>query len=321
MSTTRTQSLPAGVVGTAVGAELTRPALRRLRWAVRATLTLGVIASVAANVLHARPNPISQTIAAWPPCALLMTIELIARVPVYRRMLAALRLAATAVIAGIAAWISYTHMAAVAAAFGEVGLAPRLLPISVDGLVIVASVSLVELTGRVRVLDRAVTVAARPSPSAVPPGGTAQVDGNRCAPSPGRGSAGGTDPTVSSQPRLAVVADLSADAPTPILDGDRGPAGQFAETGVDQAGPGTGAEGADVEGDDVTGTPSHTADAVVYWLRRDPTLQPADIAAKLGRSKRTVRRYWPRDDTDQPPIQRVNGHRLDRPFDDEPDPG
>ena len=50
------------------------PQLRRIRWAVRATLLLGVSASVAANVLHAQPNIISQTISAWPPLALLLTV-------------------------------------------------------------------------------------------------------------------------------------------------------------------------------------------------------------------------------------------------------
>src|SRR5918998_74530 len=122
--------------------------LRRVRWAVRAVLTLGVAASVAANVLHADPNPIAQAIAAWPPLALLLTVELISRVPVYRRSLAAVRLGATAAIAGIAAWVSYWHMAAVAARYGETGAAASyLLPLSVDGLVIVASVSLVEIAG------------------------------------------------------------------------------------------------------------------------------------------------------------------------------
>ncbi len=95
------------------------PQLRRVRWGVRATLTLGVAASVAANVLHAQPNPISQTIAAWPPLALLLTVELISRVPVHRRSLAAARLVATAAIAGIAAWVSYWHMVGVAARYGE----------------------------------------------------------------------------------------------------------------------------------------------------------------------------------------------------------
>ncbi|MDG4803169.1 hypothetical protein O7618_21900 [Micromonospora sp. WMMD980] len=78
--------------------------LTRLRWAVRAVLALGVAASIAANVLHARPNLISQVIAAWPPLALLLTVELISRVPADRRGLAAARLIAAAVIAGIAAW-------------------------------------------------------------------------------------------------------------------------------------------------------------------------------------------------------------------------
>lgn len=125
------------------------PQLRRVRWAVRATLALGVAASVVANILHAQENPISQAIAAWPPLALLLTVELISRVPVHRRSLAFARLAATATIAGIAAWVSYWHMAGVAAKYGERGASPYLLPLSVDGLIVVASICLVELSGRI----------------------------------------------------------------------------------------------------------------------------------------------------------------------------
>ncbi len=123
--------------------------LIRLRWGVRAVLTLGVAASVTANVLHARPHPISQAIAAWPPVALLLTVELISRVPVHHRGLATVRILATAAIAGIAAWVSYWHMAGVAARYGETGASPYLLPLSVDGLIVVASVCLVELAGRI----------------------------------------------------------------------------------------------------------------------------------------------------------------------------
>lgn len=130
-----------------------REQLGRMRWAVRGTLALGVAASVAANVLHAQPNPVSQTIAGWPPLALLVTIELISRVPVHRRGLAAVRLAAAAVLAGIAAWVSYWHMVAVVARYGETGAAPYLIPVSVDGLVVVASVCLVELAGRIRTAE------------------------------------------------------------------------------------------------------------------------------------------------------------------------
>jgi hypothetical protein len=149
--------------------------LRRLRWAVRLVLLAGVAASVAANVLHANPNPVSQAIAAWPPLALLVTVELIARVPVHRRWLAVIRWTATGVIAGIAAWVSYWHMVGVSARYGETGGTPYLLPLSVDGLVVVASISLVELSGRIRTHtdpapaptidreDQAVTHPARPA--------------------------------------------------------------------------------------------------------------------------------------------------------------
>jgi Protein of unknown function (DUF2637) len=149
------------------------PQLRRVRWAVRTTLTLGVAASVAANVLHALPNPISQAIAAWPPLALLLAVELISRVPMHRRSLAYSRLVATAAIASIAAWVSYWHMAGVASRYGETGASAYLLPLSVDGLIVVASVCLVELAGRIRDLeqrkmDRAEAAAAAPVPPPTP---------------------------------------------------------------------------------------------------------------------------------------------------------
>lgn len=124
--------------------------LRRVRWAVRATLLLGVAASVVANVLHARDNPISQSIAAWPPLALLIIIELIPRVPITKSGRAFCRVCAAAVIAGIAAWVSYWHMAGVAARYGEQGSSPYLLPLSVDGLIVVAGICLAELAGRIR---------------------------------------------------------------------------------------------------------------------------------------------------------------------------
>jgi len=134
--------------------------LKRLRWVVRLVLALGVAASVAANILHANPNPISQTISAWPPLALLLTIELVSRIPVNRWYMATIRIAATVAIAGIAGWVSYWHMVAVAARYGEVGNSAYLLPITVDGLIVVASVSLVELAGRIRIIEAPLPAAA-----------------------------------------------------------------------------------------------------------------------------------------------------------------
>src|SRR3954468_3739448 len=140
--------------------------LRRVRWAVRATLLLRVAASAVANVPPPLANPISQAIAAWPPLALLLTVELISRVPVHRRWLAYARLVATATIAGIAAWVSYWHMAGVAARYGETGASPYLLPLSVDGLIVVASICLVELGGRIAAVEGAARAAARPATEA-----------------------------------------------------------------------------------------------------------------------------------------------------------
>jgi hypothetical protein len=124
--------------------------LRRVRTGVRLTLLLGVLVSITANVLHANPNPISQAVAAWAPVALLLSVELISRVPAHHPAMAFLRLAATITIAGIAAWVSYWHMVGVAVTYGETGLTPYLLPISVDGLIVVASISLIEIGGRIR---------------------------------------------------------------------------------------------------------------------------------------------------------------------------
>lgn len=137
--------------------------LRRVRWAVRATLTFGVAASVAANVLHAQQNPISQAIASWPPLALLLTVELVSRIPMHRPLLAVVRVLATAVISGIAAYVSYWHMVGVAARYGETDASPYLLPVSVDGLIVVASICLVELASRIRLLEEP----AAPAPSTV----------------------------------------------------------------------------------------------------------------------------------------------------------
>jgi hypothetical protein len=124
--------------------------LLRVRRGVRAALALGIAASLGANVLHADANVVSRLIAAWPPAALAITVELISRVPVASRSLAALRLVAAASVAGIAAVISYTHMRSVAIAYGEDGLTATIMPLSVDGMAVVASICLVEIARRVR---------------------------------------------------------------------------------------------------------------------------------------------------------------------------
>ncbi|GAB2626303.1 hypothetical protein GCM10027087_81290 [Paractinoplanes abujensis] len=141
--------------------------LKRIGWGTRGVFALGIAASLAGNVLHAADSPVSKAISAWSPLALLLAVELISRVPARRGWTSYVRLGATGVIAGIAAWVSYWHMVAVASRYGETDASPYLLPLSVDGLIIVASISLVEIGGRIRALTEAEVPAAAPAPTPV----------------------------------------------------------------------------------------------------------------------------------------------------------
>lgn len=125
---------------------MTLPQLRRLRHAVRAALALALAVSLAANVLHASDDAVSRCIAAWPPIALMLSAELISRVPASSKLMSVSRIAATLVIAGIAAWISYWHMTAVAGGHGEDNHGSKYMwALTVDGLAVVASICLVEI--------------------------------------------------------------------------------------------------------------------------------------------------------------------------------
>ncbi|WP_435204949.1 DUF2637 domain-containing protein [Micromonospora sp. bgisy143] len=308
--------------------------LTRLRWAVRAVLTLGVTASIAANVLHARPNLISQVIAAWPPLALLLTVELISRVPADRRALVAARLIAAAVIAGIAAWVSYWHMVGVAARYGETDAAASyLLPISVDGLVVVASISLVEIAGRIRTPLVSAVDGQQPAATPTPTPSSTAEPRNREAPAPAARPIRAADNRcvrtgndASASPRTTASRDTdSSHRDTDRLRSSRSrttgspasPAENSAERDRVKLPAGT----EEAERDTIEGqghapvadggrssaeVPSDTAGAVAYWYRYDPSLHPADIATRIGRSERTVRRYWP------PGRRTANGHDPSR---------
>jgi hypothetical protein len=168
-----------------------------IRWGVRGVLALGVAASTVANILHAEPNGISRTIAAWPPLALLLTIELMARIPVHRLWLAVARLGAAGLIASIAAYVSYNHMAGVALRYGEASDAAHLLPLSVDGLIVVASICLVELGGRIRTAsEQPRTVETIPE---APPEPKQPRDPDKAPAKPRSGTAGGDDSAAQRQ--------------------------------------------------------------------------------------------------------------------------
>jgi hypothetical protein len=303
------------------------PQLRRVRWAVRATLVLGVAASVVANILHAQDNPISQAIAAWPPLALLLTVELISRVPVHRRSLAFARLLATATIAGIAAWVSYWHMAGVAARYGETGASPFLLPLSVDGLIVVASICLVELGGRISSLEAEAIAATKaqavgqlvdsdaPGLSSVPAASAPGVRRNPATaaalaevaaalPRTGLPKTRGAEvsafaPTLTRQTaRVAAPAQTASTAgPTraaiPTQTTRAAGAGRASTAGAKTAKGRAPASGAAKPAAKARRTPAETIEAAAEIKSRRPEITEAELAAKLGISAsrwRTIRR-------------------------------
>ncbi|NED50961.1 DUF2637 domain-containing protein [Micromonospora aurantiaca] len=300
--------------------------LRPLRWAVRAVLTLGVAASIAANVLHARPNLISQLIAAWPPLALLLTVELISRVPSHRRSLAALRLLATAAIAGIAGWVSYWHMVGVAARYGEIDAgASYLLPISVDGLVVVASISLVEITGRIRAGTGWPTPTQQPTAPQDRPGHHApRTSADRTTrrrtprlteavtetkPMATFASPGAVSTPASPRGQAASTHSAGSPGRPPRPDREDVPGGSEesraagGRAGRTPTGHGRTAATTPADQDSAAQVAAATPAAVAYWYQQDPSMHPAQIAERIGRSERTVRRYWP-----PAKLQRANAH-------------
>lgn len=138
--------------------------LRRLhliQWTLRGALALALIVSMAANILAAEPDPVARSIAAWSPLALYTAIEVMTRVPVRNRLLGGIRIVATVAIAVIAGVTSYLHMVGVGQRYGESWQVVYLLPISVDGLVTVLTLSLLDIASQVRSLTAEATSAAQ----------------------------------------------------------------------------------------------------------------------------------------------------------------
>ncbi|GAB1644357.1 DUF2637 domain-containing protein [Krasilnikovia sp. MM14-A1259] len=263
--------------------------LRRLVWAVRMTLALGVAASITANILHAKPHPIAQAIAAWPAVAFLITVELVTRIPLERRGLGYVRAGVSYGIAAIAAWVSYWHMVDVVARYGETGSVPYLLPLSVDGLIVVASVSLVELAGRreARQEPAAPATAAEPTPAVTTSGRAATTATTDPTPAPvaptllvppaplpahtGTGADAGQPAPFAGPDPATDARDGAASAEAP-LNGDRDP---HAEVPLEREPP-------DHDEDDPNDDPE---DETNDGASLDPDLMPLLPAARQARDE------------------------------------
>jgi hypothetical protein len=132
-------------------------------WAVAAFL-LGIAMSIAANIAHVwhptpetlqaahttaadyQPEIGAQVTAAFYPVALLLTVEILVRVPwPGGRLWSLARYVGAGVVATVAAVVSYRHMAGLLAAYGEDDLTAAIGPLAVDGLMVVASFALLAI--------------------------------------------------------------------------------------------------------------------------------------------------------------------------------
>ncbi|MGV9976583.1 hypothetical protein ACWDUH_02765 [Micromonospora wenchangensis] len=66
-------------------------------------------------------------------------------------------------------------------------------------------------------------------------------------------------------------------------------------------------------GDEVSAIPQGTAEAVAYWLRREPNMDPELLAERIGKSLRSVYRYLPADYPRRPGIARDRTQQRPRP--------
>lgn len=132
---------------------LTTKQVRRLQWYVRSILIFGIATSVTANVIHSLTQPHGQAwqtwssagLAALAPIVLFLTSEMVVRIPLHSPVLGWFRLIITLGIAGFSAWISYWHMVEVSVLLGETSGSQFFYPLIIDGMMIVATISLMEL--------------------------------------------------------------------------------------------------------------------------------------------------------------------------------
>lgn len=126
--------------------------LNKLQWLkklCRAVTGFGFLTSAVGNALHAVPTPIGVGISLLAPTFLFAAFELVTRIPMdpdRGRWFKGLRIGGTGSIAAITATLSYFHQRdAIFENTNGDQLAAYLLPVAIDGLMIVGSVSLIEL--------------------------------------------------------------------------------------------------------------------------------------------------------------------------------
>jgi len=125
---------------------------RRLWVFVTVVTVLLVGITVTLNVMHAPPTWGARLIGGTPPVFVFFCIELVSRIPATSRLLSAGRVAASIVVSGLSFAISYQQQMEFIHALGFNGWVAYVYPVIIDGVMVVATLSLVEVTRKVREL-------------------------------------------------------------------------------------------------------------------------------------------------------------------------
>jgi hypothetical protein len=123
---------------------------RRLWIFVTVVTVLLVGVTVTLNVMHAPGGVVGHSIGGSAPVFMFLCVELIARIPATSRWLAAGRIAGTALVAGICFGISWQQQVNFMISVGYTGWVVYAYPVAIDGVMLVATLSLVEVTRKVR---------------------------------------------------------------------------------------------------------------------------------------------------------------------------
>lgn len=136
---------------------------RRL-WIFVTVITVSLLGlTVVLNVMHAPPTWGARLIGGTPPVFVFFCIELISRIPTTSNALSWGRIVASVIVAGLSFAISYQQQMEFIHALGFAGWIAYAYPVIIDGVVVVATLSLVEVTRKVRELKTAMEKAAAPS--------------------------------------------------------------------------------------------------------------------------------------------------------------
>jgi hypothetical protein len=197
---------------------------------------------------------------------------------------------------------------------------------------VVASISLVELTGQISAAETAARVAAAASPVTA---ATVATSGAPVAPSTAdvvpAGARSPLPPAAAVRQRIpggqaaiqAAVAPVAVAIAVPgngraaARDGDAGPDDAPGEAQVPAGRSPTVALAASTDPPAMgTGVgvddrpPANTADAVAWWRAHHPDMPVREICAKVGRSERTVRRILDRLPPQSVPVDEYAGDRA-----------